>query len=179
MLKNLKRYTVSLLCALLIFPVFSQEYDSNPELTPEELLELENAEEQESEKKDKLSAELQQNFIIVEPMRAHELNPQLTNYASDSQFLDGLFEGLFRTSPINLEPQYAIAKEFKISRDKKRWTIILRDDAFFSNGEKITAEAVRDSWLRMLANPDAPYSSLFDIVRGAEAFRPVRQDRTA
>ena len=171
MLKNLKRYTVSLLCALLIFPVFSQEYDSNPELTPEELLELENAEEQESEKKDKLSAELQQNFIIVEPMRAHELNPQLTNYASDSQFLDGLFEGLFRTSPINLEPQYAIAKEFKISRDKKRWTIILRDDAFFSNGEKITAEAVRDSWLRMLANPYAPYSSLFDIVRGAEAFR--------
>ena len=152
MFKNLKKIVVSLFCTSLLFPLFSQEFDPGQELTPEELLELENAREREAEDKDKLSAELQQNFIIVEPLRPHELNPQLTNYASDSQFLDGLYEGLFRTSPINLEPQYAIAKEFKISRDKKRWTIILRDDAFFSNGEKITAEAVRDSWLRMLAN---------------------------
>lgn len=174
MFKNLKKIVVSLLCTSLLFPLFSQEFGPGQELTPEELLELENAREREAEDKDKLSAELQQNFIIVEPLRPHELNPQLTNYASDSQFLDGLYEGLFRTSPINLEPQYAIAKEFKISRDKKRWTIILRDDAFFSNGEKITAEAVRDSWLRMLANPYAPYSSLFDIVRGAEAFRTGR-----
>ena len=179
MLKKIRKFAASALCAAVILsPVFSQEYNDEPdhELTPEELLELENAEENQRAEKDRLPQELQQNFIIVESVRVHELNPQITNYSSDSQILNGLFEGLFSISPISLEPQYAIAKEFKISRDKKRWSITLRDDAYFSNGEKITAEAVRDSWLRMLANPASPYSSLFDIVRGAEAFRMGQAD---
>ncbi len=172
MLKTTKKYAAAVLCAAFILtPVFSQEHIDEPELSPEDLLELENQEEKIAAEKEKLPQELQQNFIIVESVRVHELNPQVTNYSSDSQILNGLYEGLFTLSPISLEPQYAIAKEFKISRDKKRWSITLRDDARFSNGEKITAESVRDSWLRMLANPDAPYSSLFDIVRGAEAFR--------
>ena len=175
MLKINKKYAAAILVAALIFfSAYTQDNGHERELTPEDLLELENEAQMEAENKEKLPQELQQNFIIVEPNRVHELNPQVTNYSSDSQILNGLFEGLFVTSPISLEPQYAIAKEFKISRDKKRWTIILRDDAYFSNGEKITAEAVRDSWLRMLANPAAPYSSLFDIVRGAEAFRTGR-----
>ena len=176
MIKQFKKYCAALLCAACFLnPVFSQEYDPEHnhdyELTPEELLELENAEQNAASQKEKLPQELQQNFIIVESVRVHELDPQITNYSSDSQLLSGLYEGLFTTSPVSLEPQYAIAKEFKISRDKKRWSITLREDARFSNGEKITAEAVRDSWLRMLANPASPYSSLLDIVRGAEAFR--------
>ena len=161
MIKKIKKYASAFICAaLLLTPVFSQEFDFwSQETAPEQP-----------------PQELQQNFIIVEPVRVHELNPQITNYSSDSQILNGLYEGLFTLSPVSLEPQYAIAKEFKISRDKKRWSIILRDDAYFSNGEKITAEAVRDSWLRMLANPASPYSSLFDIVRGAEAFRNGQAD---
>lgn len=177
MLKSFRKVTAALFCAALILtPAFTQEQTPESELTPEELLELENAEDREAAEKEKLPQELQQNFIIVESPRVHELNPQLTNYSSDSQLLNGLYEGLFTTSPVSLEPQYAIAKEFRISRDKKRWTIVLRDDACFSNGEKITAESVRDSWLRMLANPDSPYSSLLDIVRGAQAFREGQGD---
>ncbi len=171
---QIRKSAAAVLCAaFLLNPVISQEkgQGSEPELSPEELLEMEAAEEKKASEKEKLPQELQQNFIIVEPVRVHELNPQITNYSSDSQILSGLYEGLFTLSPVSLEAQYAIAKEFKISRDKKRWSITLRDDARFSNGEKITAESVRDSWLRMLANPASPYSSLFDIVRGAEAFR--------
>ena len=174
MSKTIKQFVSFLCCAAIsLTSVFAQGNgnDQVPELSPEELLELEAAEEKNAAEKEKLPAELQQNFIIVEPVRVHELNPQITNYSSDSQILSGIYEGLFTLSPVSLEPQYAIAKEFKISRDKKRWSITLRDDARFSNGEKITAEAVRDCWLRMLANPASPYSSLFDIVRGAEAFR--------
>ena len=174
MSKTIKQFVSAAFCVVFILTsVYSQDSGNDPmsELSPEELLELEAAEEKNAAEKEKLPAELQQNFIIVEPVRVHELNPQITNYSSDSQILSGLYEGLFTLSPVSLEPQYAIAKEYKISRDKKRWSIILRDDACFSNGEKITAEAVRDCWLRMLANPASPYSSLFDIVRGAEAFR--------
>ena len=177
MFKTIKKFSVALLCmAFISTPFFAQEHEDNHELTPEELLELENEQEKEELKKQILPPELQKNFIVVELVRPHELNPQVTNYSSDSQILSGLYEGLFTTSPITLEPQYAIAKSFKISRDKKRWTITLRDDAYFSNGEKITAESVRDCWLRMLANPASPYSSLLDIVRGAEDFRMGRCD---
>ena len=66
--------------------------------------------------------ELQKNFVILEPVRQHELNPQVTPYSSDSQILSGLYEGLFSYLPVTLEPQYAIATGYKISRDKKSWT---------------------------------------------------------
>ena len=49
-----------------------------------------------------VNPELQKNFIIVEPARIHELNPQITSYASDSQILTGLYEGLFSYNPLTL-----------------------------------------------------------------------------
>lgn len=110
-------------------------------------------------------------LVILESVMPHELNPQITQYSSDSQILSGLYEGLFSYNPVTLDPQYAIATGYKISRDKKRWTITLRPEARFSNGESITAQAVKDAWLNLLATPNAPYASMFDIIRGAEAFR--------
>lgn len=112
-----------------------------------------------------------QGFVIVESVTRHELNPQVTSYSSDSQILNGLFEGLFSYNPLTLEPDYAIASGFKISRDKKRWTITLRENARFSNGEAITAASVRYSWLHLLATKEAPYASLLDIIENAENYR--------
>ena len=114
---------------------------------------------------------LQDNFVIVEGVRPHELNPQITSYASDSQLLTGLFEGLFSYNPKTLEPEYAIASDYKISRDKKRWTFTIRQDARYSNGEKITADSVRDSWLQLLGTKEAPYASLLDVIRNASEYR--------
>ena len=113
---------------------------------------------------------LQDNFGIVEGVRPHELNPQITSYASDSQLLTGLFEGLFSYNPKTLEPEYAIASDYKISRDTKRWTFTIRQDARYSNGEKITADSVRDSWLQLLATKEAPYASLLDVILNADEY---------
>ena len=110
-------------------------------------------------------------FTIIEAVREHDLNPQTTSYASDAQMLTGLYEGLFTYDPVNLSPTYAIATDYRISRDKKRWTFTINPNACFSNGEKITAADVRDSWLRLLSTPDAPYASLLDVIVGAEAYR--------
>ena len=78
--KTIKKYFVALVCAAyLLIPVSAQDFSEGQEqeLTPEELLELENEESGTDHKKDKLPQELQQNFIIVEPVRVHELNPQV------------------------------------------------------------------------------------------------------
>lgn len=120
------------------------------------------------------SDDLQKEFVILESVREHVLNPQITQYSSDSAILTGLFEGLFTYNPVTLEPQYALATGYKISRDKKRWTITLRENAHFSNGELITADSVRFSWLQLLGTQNAPYASLLDIIRGAEDYRNGR-----
>ena len=114
---------------------------------------------------------IQSNFYILEPVRPHELNPQITSYASDSQLLSGLYEGLFAYNPRTLDPQFAIATDYRISRDKKRWTFTINEKAYFSNGEKITAANVRDSWIQLLSTPDAPYASLLDVIKNASKFR--------
>ncbi len=110
-------------------------------------------------------------FTILESVREHDLNPQTTSYASDAQLLTGLYEGLFTYDPVNLSPTYAIATDFRLSRDKKRWTFTINPNACFSNGEKISAADIRDSWLRLLSTPDAPYASLLDVIVGAEDYR--------
>jgi len=124
-----------------------------------------------SENSYNINPELQKNFVIVENFHNYNLNPHTANYSAEAQLLTGLYEGLFTYDPITLDPNYAIAKSYRISRDKKRWTFTLRDDVKFSDGVKISAEEVKNSWIRLLANPQAPYSSLFDIVKGAKAFR--------
>lgn len=48
-----------------------------------------------------VDSELQKDFIIVEPPRVHELNPQITSYSSDAQVLNGLYEGLFFLQSFN------------------------------------------------------------------------------
>ena len=110
-------------------------------------------------------------LTIVESQHIHELNPQLTSYSSDAQLMTGLYEGLFTYDPVNLNPKYAIAISYRISRDKKRWTFTINPDACFSNGEKITAASVRESWLMLLSTPGAPYASLLDVIMGAEEYR--------
>ena len=110
-------------------------------------------------------------LTVIESMHPHELNPHITSYSSDAQLLSGLFEGLFTYDPVNLNPVYAIATDYRISRDKKRWTFTINPNACFDNGEKITAMSVRDSWLKLLSTPGAPYASLLDVISGAQAFR--------
>ncbi|HAK68981.1 MAG TPA: peptide ABC transporter substrate-binding protein [Treponema sp.] len=113
----------------------------------------------------------QRNITIIDAVHAYDLNPHTASYTSESQILTGLYEGLFSYNPVTLEPEYALCKSYKMSRDKKRWTFVLREDAKFSNGEDITAATIRDSWLTLLKTPNAPFASLIDCVTGASDYR--------
>ena len=58
------------------------------------------------------------------------------------------------------------------SSDGKTWRFTLRPDAQFSNGDKVRAQDFVESWMRMMdpAN-NAEYSFLFDVIKGAHAYR--------
>ncbi len=116
-------------------------------------------------------SEVQRDFVISMSKHEWNLDPHYATYTSEAQLLDSLYEGLFSYDPKTLEPVPALAESFKISRDKKRWTFTIRENAFFSDGEQITAYSVKNAWVRLLKTPQAPYASLLDCIRGAQDLR--------
>ena len=114
---------------------------------------------------------LQHDFVMIGAEHAYDLNPYTANYSAEAQILTGLYEGLYSYDPKTLDPVPALASDYTLSRNKKRWTFTIREGAKFSNGEPITASSVRDSWLALLATEGAPYASLLDPITGAEDFR--------
>lgn len=115
--------------------------------------------------------ELQKTFVISGSDSVLNLNAHTSSFSWESQILTGLYEGLFSYDAKSLEPIPAVAESYKISRNKKRWTFTIRDDARFSDGTKITAQSVVDSWLRLQKTPGAPYASLLDCIEGMSAYR--------
>lgn len=118
-----------------------------------------------------INPNIQRVFQVYTPGWDYDLNPQTAQYASEAQILNSLYEGLFCYNPMTSEAIGAYCKSYKLSRDKKRWTFTIREGAVFSNGDPITAETFKESWLNLLANPDAEFASFADCIQGAKAFR--------
>lgn len=124
-------------------------------------------------------AEIQRTVKVIDSSHYYDLNPHTASYATEAQWLTGLYEGLFSYDPVTLEPMNAICQNYKISRDKKRWTFTLRENVTFSDGTLITAETFRDAWIALLSNPNAPFSSMLDCVEGAVDFRMGKTDESS
>lgn len=154
---------------LLTFAFFTSAQES--ELNKENELDFLNDVQTFQENESFFNKDIQQDYVIVCSKHNYNLNPHQATYSIETQILTGLYEGLFSYDPVTLEPTYALCTAFRINRTKKRWIFTLRQDAKFSDGTKITAESVKKSWLTMLADSVAPYSSLFDIVIGAQEYR--------
>lgn len=116
--------------------------------------------------------EIQREFVVLTSENTLDLNPHTASYSIEAQILNGLYEGLFTYNPLTLEPEPALCESYKLSRDKKTWTFFIRPDLKFSNGEKITAQTIKDSWIALLdLKEEAPYASLLDIISGVEEYR--------
>ena len=99
---------------------------------------------------------LQRTLIMINVSHQYDLDPHTAGYVSEAQILSGLYEGLFSYAPVTLEPLNALCVSYKISRNKKRWTFILREGATFSNGEAITAQTIMDCHMPFLARSVFP-----------------------
>lgn len=169
MKRNIIRLFFSaLFSSFLLFQISAQESPDNTQI-----------EEIEKEEKNENSAiidSIQRNLKIITAQQPWNLDIHTATYSSEAQILDSLYEGLFSYDPKTLEPLPAVAESYKISRDKKRWTFTLREGLTFSNGEKITAYTVRNSWLALLRTPNAPYASMLDCIKGAADYRNSKTD---
>lgn len=119
----------------------------------------------------KFNPEIQKTLAITGIDSQLNLNPHTSSYSFESQVLNGLYEGLFTYNEKTLASENALAESYYISRNKKRWTFRIRDDAFYSNGKKITALEIKMSWLKLQKTPGAPYASLLDCIQGIKEYR--------
>ncbi|MFJ6207815.1 peptide ABC transporter substrate-binding protein [Lysinibacillus sp. NPDC092081] len=105
--------------------------------------------------------------ITSEPPSLH---PQLATDTTSSAILINVFEGL-TVSDGNGEATPGMAKDWKISDDKKTYTFNLRDDAKWSNGDPVVAGDFEYAW-KWALNPEnlSEYASIFYPIKGAQAY---------
>jgi peptide/nickel transport system substrate-binding protein/oligopeptide transport system substrate-binding protein len=64
------------------------------------------------------------------------------------------------------------AEKWEVSDDKKTWTFKIRGNAQYWNGDTLRAGDFRSAWISLLdPKRESPYSSLFDVIRGAYEYR--------
>src|ERR1700752_1906549 len=118
------------------------------------------------------------------PPRAQELrwsdgglpqtfDPAFAAAPPDTDAVRALFEGLTDYDPQTLAPIPAVATRWESSHDGRVWTFYLRDNARWSNGEKVTADDFVRSWQRTLKiGPPAAHTELLANIEGATAGAP-------
>lgn len=111
-------------------------------------------------------------FVMVLSGGDMTMDPLHSYRTTELQIATGIYEGLVTYHPETLRPIPGVAYRWEVSEDRKTYTFHLRRRARFSNGDPVTAEDFRESWLRII-NPDdeGEYSFFFDIVEGAAEYR--------
>lgn len=98
------------------------------------------------------------------------IDPALNTSAGAGNIILNTFEGLVRTNE-NVEILPGVAKEWEVSEDGLTYTFKLREDAKWSDGEKVTANDFKYSWLRALDPATAAeYAYQLFYIKNAEAY---------
>ncbi len=110
-------------------------------------------------------------FVVVNGTEPETLDPHLISGVPEHRIYMAIFEGLMSYDPETAEPVPGLAESWEVSEDGTVYTFKLRKTTW-SDGVPITAQTVRDSWLRMLdpetAAPYAWFPNMF--IAGADAF---------
>lgn len=98
------------------------------------------------------------------------LDPALAQGTHESFILDHSFEGLMKRDSEGVIVE-GVAEKYEIAEDEVTYTFTIRDDAKWSNGEKVTAQDFEFSWKRAL-DPvlAAEYAYQLHYLKGGEAY---------
>ena len=95
-------------------------------------------------------------------------DPAFAAAPPDTDAVRALFEGLTDYDPHTLSPVPGVATRWESSSDGRVWTFYLREDAKWSNGERVTASDFVRSWERTLRiGPLAPHTELLSNIEGS------------
>lgn len=139
---------VQLCFVLLVFTACSDETPSNDEASSQTSA---SEQAQSSEQSPTLGEmPLQQTLKIGQLNAFGTHDPHFVVTDSDGHFVRQIFEGLFNLNALG-QPVAGAAERYTVSDDGLTYRFYLRDNARWSNGEKLTADDFVRSWQRLLS----------------------------
>jgi oligopeptide transport system substrate-binding protein len=118
------------------------------------------------------------NSVVIGIGEPEHLLPTNTTEANGSSVLASLFYPLVKFDSKN-EPQLVAAESIKPDKNNKVWTIKLKPNFTFSNGEPVTADNYIDAWNYGAYGPNGQLAGYyFSRVQGYAAMQPVDPDGT-
>lgn len=99
------------------------------------------------------------------------LDPHIVTGVPEHHVIQAIFEGLVTKNPYNLDIEPGVAESWDISQDGRIYTFHLRQNAYWSNGDQVTAHDFIWSWQRALTPELASqYNYMYFPILNAEAF---------
>lgn len=110
-------------------------------------------------------------YRVSLPWSPRDLDPQFSTDIYSITLIQQVFDGLVQFDR-NLNTVPALAVSWEVSRDGLTYTFVLRKDASFHNGRRVTADDFVYSFSRILEpERQAGALSFFEKIKGAEAYR--------
>lgn len=98
------------------------------------------------------------------------LDPAFATDRTSANVAGNLFDPLVRLGP-ELQPEPALAREWRVSEDGLTVTFLLRPEARWSNGEPVVAADFEAAWKRVLSPElESPLAASLHGIRGAVAY---------
>ena len=101
-----------------------------------------------------------------------DIDPQIVTGVPEHQVISALTEGLVAEDPVDLHPVPGTAERWETSEDLTVWTFHLRDNATWTNGDKVTAQDFVRSYKRILTPTlAAKYAYMLFVMINAEEYQ--------
>ncbi len=101
------------------------------------------------------------------------INPITTDVGLSSNFLDFLFDPLIHIDEKG-EIKPALAKQWDVSDDGRRWSFSLRPDVLFHDGTNLTANDVKYTYEEIRKRPNHSYAMAFQFVQEIRVLDPYK-----
>lgn len=114
------------------------------------------------------AAPLAQEFRWSDGGLPQTFDPALAAAPPETDVVRALFEGLTEYDPKTLAPVPGVALRWEHAEDGREWTFYLRHNAYWSNGDVVTAHDFVRSWQRIMQlGEHAPHARLMENIEGA------------
>ncbi|MFW6060101.1 MAG: peptide ABC transporter substrate-binding protein [Phycisphaeraceae bacterium] len=117
-------------------------------------------------------------FTFITTTEHHDLDPQKMSWVHDIRLARTLYRPLVELDYATMEIAPAVAAGWEITEDQTVYTFHLREEARWSNGDRVTAGDFVYAWRRaMLPDMAASYTHLMFHIKGASDFFDWRSEQ--
>ncbi|MEM8873707.1 MAG: peptide ABC transporter substrate-binding protein [Planctomycetota bacterium] len=97
-----------------------------------------------------INPDAEAEFVFANRGEVTQLDPNQMSWMQDIRIAQGMWEGIYRLDAATLEPVLGVGESVEHSEDFKTWTITLKDNAKWNNGDPVVAGDFIFAWKRHL-----------------------------